>query len=209
MHDNDYYTGFVGKYGFEKFPVPGYDYYCNSSSDEYWNARYQYNSKSWTTINGHKTEIFTDKALEFLNAVPDGKKFMLFLAHKAPHVPYDPRPEDEGIFNSDVMPFPPNYPSYTTNIPSHYPDCNQQYPNPGLVNSNYKDYFELLNGAEWSVDTILNYLQSKHLMDSTLIIFTSDNGILIGEHELGGKELALELEEKGYDFIEREIVAGV
>nr|MBA2423065.1 sulfatase-like hydrolase/transferase [Chitinophagales bacterium] len=42
MHDNGYFTGYIGKYGFEKFPVPGYDYYCQSSSDDYIDAGYQY-----------------------------------------------------------------------------------------------------------------------------------------------------------------------
>src|SRR4030095_8461241 len=71
-------------------------------------------------------------------------------------------------------------------------DCDEQYANPNDVSKTYKNYFELINGAEWSIDTILQYLQSKNLLDSTLIIFTSDNGLLMGEHQLGGKEIALE-----------------
>lgn len=192
MHENNYYTGFVGKYSFEKFPIPGYDYYCQSSTDEYWDTKYQYNSPNFTTIPGHKTDVLTWKALEFLNQVPDGKRFMLFLAHKAPHVPYDSRPQDEGLFDDDIMPFPLNYDKYKKNIPSHYYDCDEQYPTSGPISGNFKKYLELINGAEWSVDTILHYLDSKNLLDSTLIIFTSDNGLLIGEHKLGGKEIALE-----------------
>src|SRR4030095_12661447 len=144
------------------------------------------------TIPGHKTEILTYKTLEFLDQVPQGKKFMVTLAHKAPHVPFDPRTEDEGIFDNDTMPFPANFPPYTENVPSHYYECNQQYPDSEEVITNYKNIFELLNGAEWSIDTVLSYLESKNLLDSTLIIFTGDNGRLVGEHELGGKELSLE-----------------
>jgi N-acetylglucosamine-6-sulfatase len=173
MHDAGYYTGFVGKYGIQRFPVPGYDFYCHSSTDEYWNARYQDNEEDWTTINGHKTEVFTDRALQFLDSVPPGKKFMLLLAHKAPHVPYDSRTQDEGLFDNDTMPFPENYPAYVENAPSHYTDCNTAYRNSSKISETYRGYFELLNGAEWSIDTILNYLKSKNLLDSTLIIFTS------------------------------------
>ncbi|MBA2406978.1 MAG: sulfatase-like hydrolase/transferase [Chitinophagales bacterium] len=192
MHDNGYFTGYIGKYGFQKFPVPGYDYYCQSSSDDYLDAGYQYNSPNFQVISGHKTEVLTDKTFEFLSQVPAGQKFFLFLAHKAPHVPYDPRPVDEGIFNDDTMPFPANFPGYTANAPSHYVDCNATYQTPDDVSENYRDYFELLQGAEWSVDTILNYLSTNNLLDSTLIIFTSDNGLLIGEHQLSGKELILD-----------------
>jgi N-acetylglucosamine-6-sulfatase len=192
MHDAGYYTGFVGKYGIKKFPEPGYDFYCQANSDEYWDTKYQDNEKKLTTIPGHKTEILTDRALKFLDQVPTGKKFLLLLAHKAPHVPYDPRAQDLGVFDNDTMPFPANFAPYSKNVPSHYPDCDASYFTPDEIPATYKGYFELLNGAEWSVDTILNYLVSKGLLDSTLIIFTSDNGLLIGEHTLGGKEIVLE-----------------
>ncbi|HUM48190.1 MAG TPA: sulfatase-like hydrolase/transferase, partial [Chitinophagales bacterium] len=40
LHDSGYYTGFVGKYGFDKWPITGYDYFLQSSSDPYWNVPY-------------------------------------------------------------------------------------------------------------------------------------------------------------------------
>jgi arylsulfatase A-like enzyme len=36
----------------------------------------------------------------------------------------------------------------------------------------------LLAGVEWSVGEVLNKLENMGVMDSTLIIYTSDNGLL-------------------------------
>lgn len=191
LHDAGYYTGWVGKYGFEKFPIPGYDYWLQSSSDQYFNASYQYNGIN-VQYADHKTNVFTYKALEFLNSVPAGDKFMLFLDHKAPHVPYDPRPEEDGIYDTTPMPVPTNFSHYDYNYPSHYYECDNGKTDTPTYNEDIRGYFELLAGAEWSIDTIMQYLDAHNLTDSTMIIFTSDNGLLKSEHFLGGKELALD-----------------
>ncbi|MFI5135623.1 MAG: sulfatase-like hydrolase/transferase [Chitinophagales bacterium] len=191
LHDAGYYTGFIGKYGFEKFPVPGWDYYCQSSNDPYWNAGYQYNQKQFTVIAGHKTNVFTYKAFEFLESVPQGNKWCLFLAHKAPHVPLDPRAEDSTLFKNTNVILPPNRNMYTKNFPSTY-WCNELGEDSSELVDDYRSWYELIEGGEWSVDTILHYLDQHNITDSTLIIFTSDNGLLKGEHMLGGKELALD-----------------
>ena len=195
LHDQGYYIGFVGKYGFKKFPNPGYDYYCESSSDPYVNAKYDYNGLNNYQINGHKTTVFTDKALEFLESVPEGNKWVLYVAHKAPHVPLDPRTEEEGMLDAVDIPVPDNYSHpYSVNAPSYYNECNHEKYSQTVDEwkDDYRKYYELIAGAEWSVDTILQYLDDHNLTDSTLILFTSDNGLLIGEHFLSGKEIALE-----------------
>jgi N-acetylglucosamine-6-sulfatase len=190
-----YHVGFVGKYGFKKFPNPGFEYYCESSSDPYWNGKYDYNGQNNIIIPGHKTTVFTEKAFEFLQSVPAGEKWVLFFAHKAPHVPLTPRLEESNLLDGVDIPIPPNYYTpYAVNAPSHYNECNhEKYADTEEdFKQDYRDYHELNAGVEWSMDTLLQYLEMNGLTDSTLIMFTSDNGLLIGEHFLAGKELALE-----------------
>ncbi|MBK9732607.1 MAG: sulfatase-like hydrolase/transferase [Chitinophagaceae bacterium] len=193
LHDYGYYNGFVGKYGFQSFPnVTGFDYYCESSNDFYIDTYYDYNGQMHVKIPGHKTDVITNKALEFLNSVPTGKRFLLYVDHKAPHVPYTPRPQDEGIFDNETMPFPDNFNLWTHNIPSTYLECYSTSNDSADKYNQMVNYYELLAGAEASIDTILSWLEHRGILDSTLVIFTSDNGLMIGEHELGGKEIALE-----------------
>lgn len=192
LHDNGYYTGFVGKYGYQKFPIPGYDYYCESSSDLYFNSTYDINGQFGVTIPGHKTEIFTYKALDFLSQVPPGKPFCLFLYHKAPHFPYDCRPADAHLFTNNQMPIPQNTVAYTENYPSYLYNCDVMNSTGTSLGNNIRAYYRMIAGAEWSVDTVLQYLDSHNLTDSTLIIFSSDNGLMKGEHKKSGKGIALE-----------------
>lgn len=195
LQDAGYHVGFVGKYGFKKFPNPGYEYYCQSSDDSYWDAKYQYNNSTFAVIPGHKTTILTNKAFEFLQSIPAGEKWVLFVAHKAPHVPLQPRLEENNLLDGVDIPLPSNYYTpYAVNAPSHYNECNhEKYSDTEEeFKQDYRDYYELNAGADWSLDTILQYLDANNLTDSTLIMFTSDNGLLIGDHFLAGKELALD-----------------
>ena len=116
LHDSGYYCGWVGKLSFKKNPGTSYDYYVQSSDDSYWNASYILSSAGGKSkeIDGHKTNILTDSALYFLSHRDKSKPFLLYLAHKAPHVPLDPRAEDSNLYKSDVMPVPPNFFSYRT-----------------------------------------------------------------------------------------------
>ncbi len=193
LHNNGYYTGFVGKYGFQKFPdIDGFDYYLESSNDVYWNSDYDYNGQFNIVIPGHKTDVITNKAFEFLNSVPNGERFLLYVNHKAPHVPYTPRTQDIGIYHDAPLPFPSNFYKYKFNYPSSYYGCGSTTQDSSQLKSEVEGYYEMLAGAEASIDSIMTYLDQKGILDSTLVIFSSDQGLLKGEHQLGGKEVVLE-----------------
>src|SRR5205814_10323622 len=102
--------------GFNKFPVPGYDVYLESSNDSYWDTYYftnQFNANgSWQVIQGHKTNVFTNSAEYYLNHAPHNKPWVMFLDHKAPHAPLQPRAEDSDLYKTDTMPVPVNFYHY-------------------------------------------------------------------------------------------------
>ena len=45
-----------------------------------------------------------------------------------------------------------------------------------------KDYVRVIKSVDDSVGRLLDYLESNHLMDNTLIVYTSDQGFYMGEH---------------------------
>ena len=178
----------IGKYHLSNNPQPGYDYWMENHSTEYFNVTWNINGKK-KTINGHKTDIVTDSAIGFLQRVPAGKPFYLEVGFAAPHTPYDPRPEDDTLYTNDSMPLAPNPGFYTKNYPSFLYPCQQGPDNEAPA---IRGYFRMLAGVEYSVGRIFNQLTAEHLMDSTLIIFTSDNGYLLGEHHLDAKRIVYE-----------------
>lgn len=56
----------------------------------------------------------------------------------------------------------------------------------------FKQYAEALLAVDDSVGRLLDFLRRKNLLDSTLILYTSDNGFAFGEHGLIDKRTAYE-----------------
>jgi len=188
LHNNNYYVGMVGKYDLTSAKQPGYDYWMENHSPVYVDAQWFVNT-TVKTITGHKTDVATDSAIGFLHKVPANKSFYLEVAYAAPHVHYVPRAGDDSLYLNDTMPLADNSDLYSVNYPSFlYPS--QQ--GPADEEDAIRGYYQMLAGVEYSVGRLLNELTAMNVLDSTLIIFTSDNGYLLGEHGLDAKRVAYE-----------------
>lgn len=188
-----YYTGWIGKYHMAIKPQPGYDYWfatkVNSGTDEYNNMKYNVNG-TLTTLNGHDTDIVTDTALSFLDKNAD-KNFFVTIAYHAPHNPYLPQSEFLGAYQSNTMPVPPNTQQYQSDCPSYlYQLTPDYYIQPQDVPAQYEAYYEMMGGIDVAVGKILDKMDSLSILDNTLVIFTSDNGAMFGEHGLFLKRFA-------------------
>jgi N-acetylglucosamine-6-sulfatase len=188
LHNNGYYTGLIGKYHISQNPQPGYDYWLETHNNDYTDTQYNLNGDI-INIPGHSTDVIADSAIGFLNKVPPGKPFFLWFAYHAPHTPLIPRPQDDGLFDDNTMPFPNNFEPYSKNYPQFLYDCHGAGSAEELTEF-YKGYFEMLNGVSETMGKVLDQLENMHLLDSTLVIFMSDNGYLLGEHHLLEKQLA-------------------
>ncbi len=191
LSDEGYYTGFIGKYG-QYFGDPkGFNWWATSDGDVYINPNYTINGKD-TLINGHISDVYPQLAKTFLNNVPAGKNFALFYFTRIPHDPTIPRTQDAQLYLNDTLPFPSNYPFYTNNYPSFYSD-QKWNADSAKVKALKLATYQTLKGTEDNVDSLLDWVQGRDgTLDSTLIIFTSDNGYLMGEHHLHEKILSLE-----------------
>ncbi len=190
LHNHNYYCGLIGKYHISKWPQPGYDYWMEQHKVTYIDTKYNLNGHD-RGIKGHQTDVITDSAMGFFKKVPPGKPFFLWLGYRAPHTPYTPRPVDSNLYKTDVMPFPSNPDPYTINYPGFIYDCHSAPDSQKLV-EDYRGYFRLLHGVEDDLGKLYHLMDSIGVMDSTLIIFMSDNGYIMGENDLLEKQLAYE-----------------
>lgn len=190
LQDHGYYTGLIGKYHVSKHPQPGFDFWMEVHGSDYTDTKYNINGTT-ITIPGHSTDVVSDSAIGFFQKVPQDKPFYLWLAYAAPHTPQVPRPEDNGLFDGEVMPEPASPAKYTENYPGIIYNCHTAN-NPDGLDDYWRGYFELLNGVEETLGNVFDELTNMGLMDSTLIIFMSDNGYMIGEHKLFEKQMAYE-----------------
>lgn len=192
LQESGYYTMLSGKLGFDQDSVRGFDDYLISTSDKYIGAKFNYNGTPNVHFQGeHTTDIITNFVLDKLDTRPTDKPFFVYMAERAPHVPYVPRPQDSGIFDNYVMPYPDNAYKYQYNWPSYLYPANEAGDSTNQ-DSLYRGYFELLAGVEDNIGILFNYLDSAGLTDNTVIILSSDNGNVKSEHLLQGKQLAFE-----------------
>ncbi|MCS6917186.1 MAG: sulfatase-like hydrolase/transferase [Chitinophagales bacterium] len=193
LKDNGYYTGFIGKFGQFQGDPEGFDWWATSSGNIFMNPQYEINNKD-TLITGHISDAYQDLSIRFLNSVPPGKKFLLMFFTRIPHLPTTPRPEDTNLYVGQQMPLPTNMSNYAYNFPSFFYNGggHKWNKNAQQTDSIKRRDFQCLNGAERNMAALFNWLETRGLLDSTLILFTSDNGYLQGEHNLEAKQLMQE-----------------
>ena len=146
----------------------------------------------------HSVEVFSEAACEFLRSYPTsaeaqaGQPFCLYLAHIAPH---DPRQYPERFrerYHADAVTLPPNW------APQHPFDNGEllvrdelleAHPRrPAAVRQHIADYYALIAMIDEYVGQILDALEDSGLADNTMIVFSGDNGLAVGQHGLMGKQ---------------------
>lgn len=148
---------------------------------------YTYNVRDLYTITQYEnarlsTDVIFDKGIQFVQNNSDNP-FFLMLAVSAPHPtegesPVDP--QDAGLFEDYVL----TSPSFNEADMSDKPLHMQALPllDEVKVTNDIRDLLRSLAPVDRGIDRLLTTLESEGLMDNTIIIFVSDNGMLNGSH---------------------------
>lgn len=210
LHQNGYYTGFIGKYGVgtigingvSSMPVNDFDYWKGFAA----HGVYFYKDSNGNQI--HSTDMIANQSIDFLETRDKTKPFCLSVSFKAPHVE-DGSPTHNGFIYS---PFYEKYYSKQTIPPSCTGDDKYYLAFPetfrintnGLVNEarirwglrfstikkyqeSVKSYYRLITGMDDAIKRIIIELKKTGADKNTVIIFCSDNGYSLGDHGLEGK----------------------
>lgn len=191
LHNNGYFTGVIGKYSFSNNPV-GCDWYAVSTGLEYTVPHFYINGihKGYP---GHVSDVYNNMLGDFFDSIPSEQPFFLMFWPISPHGPSIPRTEDTGLYVNKTIPFPDNFYKYAHNYPAYYYNLDHSWE----FNATQTDSLRLLEfqtqqGTDMNVDTILTRLENMGVLDSTMVIFASDNGYIKGEHLMAAKQVALE-----------------
>ncbi|NIJ45910.1 arylsulfatase A-like enzyme [Wenyingzhuangia heitensis] len=149
-------------------------------------------------------------AISFLDSRPKDKPFLLNLMFNIPHgattSTMKQRPEDDEIYRSlyrDVeIPLPKNYIAKadikTPKLPAeihHTKDRQTGYDYvdvPETLRERYIRQLQCITGIDRLVGQLRKKLKKLKLDKNTIIIFTSDHGLFMGEYGLGGKAFCYE-----------------
>ncbi len=146
------------------------------------------NEKSFTT------DYLTDRAIEIIDRDKD-QPFCVMLSIPDPHGPNLVRPPYDTMFKNMHFDDPK-----TKEVPkSQIPKWSAQtgHNSAGELNQDeMQQYFGMVKCIDDNVGRLLTYLEEKGLDRSTIVVFTSDHGDLMGEHNRHNKRLPYEASAK-------------
>jgi len=201
LHDAGYTTGLFGKYidGYQHAAVtgyvpPGWDRwvaFVHSAQVDY-SLTIDGQVHDYEGVQQHSTEVLADQAVSFIRS-GTGPLFVEF-APSVPHAPAIPSPGDEDAFGDLEPARPPSFdeadvsdkPAWVRDLAPLSPD------QVAAIDAFRLNQYRSLLGLDRAVGRILDALEQTGRLDDTLILFTSDNGILHGEHRWAKKEAPYE-----------------
>ena len=211
MHVGRYLNGYEARDGIP----PGYsDWYTAPHSTAFNYAHWSVNENG--TLHSYpdadrpdeyETDYFTRKAVELIdNAAPSEQPFYLQLWYVAPHRggPTDPddpptvgtpspAPRHHDMFAGVPMPRPPNFDEADMyDKPQVVGDRPRLSPEEiAGIEENWRQELETLQAVDEGVAQIVGALDRSGELKDTLVVFTSDNGFMHGEHRAQAEKVLL------------------
>lgn len=199
LREEGYETAFIGKWhmGLDDSRRPGFDHWISFKGQGlYIDPVVNVNGES-RQLDGYMTDYLNREAEDFVLR-PHSKPFLLYLSHKAVHYPFLPAERHDSLYTDVVYAPPPleeadvsGKPAIRREIPdfNHFelegvaPEPVQSRRGRGRDESSIlRDQMRALASVDDGVGMLLDALDRSGQLENTLIIFTSDNGYLLGEH---------------------------
>lgn len=214
MREAGYETALIGKWHLKSDPA-GFDYWkVLPGQGRYHDPEFIEMGKR-VRHEGYVTDLITDFVLQWLENRPEERPFLLLYHHKAPHGPWEPDEKHRAMFAGETIAEPPHFHDDFSNRASAAaasesdlePELAARYtrwgsaPPPELdalgrkkwVYQRYvKDYMRVVASVDDNVGRLLDYLDAAGLAANTAVIYTSDNGMFVGDHGLFDKRFMYE-----------------
>ena len=174
----------------------GKDAYYRPSAQNTWDPTDQTRGGHWMTLPDgriqHSSERWTDAAVEFIDTAPDSEPFFLHIAYHAPHDPRQSPAEFLDLYDEDEIAVPPNFlqrhPFDNGELAVRDELLAPMPRTPHSVRFHRREYFAILSHADQQIGRILDALDAAGVTDNTVVVFSGDHGLALGEHGLFGKQ---------------------
>ncbi len=204
LRRNGYRTAFMGKWhmGNEgERPQAGFERWISFRGQGVYNDPVLSYDGRQEKRPGYLTDILTHEATKFV-AEKKADPFCLVLSHKAVHGFCEPAPRHKDLYSTEPIPYPKsmantdaNYrgkPEWVRRQRDSWHGVDGMYDKRISFDKNYRDYCKTLMSMDDSVGQVLSSLEDNRLLESTLVIYLSDNGFQFGEHGLIDKRTMYE-----------------
>lgn len=214
-----YQTALVGKWHLKETPT-GFDYWNIIKNQGRYHEPVMFEmdlNKGAVQTGAYSTDVFTDKSLEWLEKREKERPFCLMLHFKATHEPWNFHPRHAKLYEGIEIPEPetllaqtgpqngrvPGWPleilaermsragrhgAGRLELSSENPLEIRRQTYQKLV----KDFLRCGAAIDENVGRVVAYLRSHGLTNNTVVVYTSDQGYFLGEHNYFDKRFMLE-----------------
>ena len=209
LQDSGYKTAYVGKWHMgEKndMPRPGFDYFVtHKGQGKYFDTEFNFNGNDRRVVKGYYTTVVTDMAMDWIKGHQSSEPWAMMIGHKAPHSFYLPEEKYQHAFDTANIQYPKSAfdlddkPGWFKKrldtwhgIYGPLFDWRKKFPDESPEGVDdfarmVRAYWGTLLSVDDSVGRLYKFLEDRGELDNTLVIFTSDNGLLEGEHGMVDK----------------------
>jgi len=178
---------------------------------DYWNPTFL-SADGPRQIEGYATDLITDLATEWVDGLGGDDPWCVLVWHKAPHRPWEPKPEHRALF-SEPRPIPATFwDDYSTRTASirrtamrvadhlsledlkEAPPTGLGYEDEAMwkYQRYMRDYLACVHSVDENVGRLTDWLAARGDLDDTLMVYSSDQGFFLGDHGWFDKRLMFE-----------------
>ena len=143
--------------------------------------------------DGFATTVFADEMIGFLDSqAAQAQPFFAYISLTSPHDPRTPPAPYDTMYDPADIALPPNF------QPEHHFDIGVRdirdellagYPRGKReIQQHIADYYGMISHQDMEIGRILDALDAQGLSENTIVVYTADHGLGVGQHGLMGKQ---------------------
>lgn len=203
LRENGYYTYMTGKWhndgtSFNRSFCDGSRIFFYGMGSHYDVPTFEYDptgkyDRSDEQIHSgtHSSELFSEAAIKFIKDYDRDEPFYLNVAFTSPHDPRDAPEEYDAMYNKDDIPLPVNFkePDFDQGHNRIRDEVLAAFPrDEDEIKQHIADYYAMITHQNKCMADILKALDERGMLENTIVVYTGDHGLAVGQHGLMGKQ---------------------